>query len=528
MTLLKTDNNLIRDTLDKIKQVYKTYNLPFVIGYSGGKDSTLTTQLVFQALSELPRKDLKNDIYVITSDTLVETPPVINQITTNLKSIQKEAKKRGMPINTKLVRPLGSQTFWVNLIGRGYPSPNQTFRWCTDRMKIDPANRFIKDVVSEYGEVIMVLGVREGESNSRDRVLETHSVQGKELMKHTTLNNAFIFAPIKNFSVDDVWEYLLTEPSPWGADNQKLYELYANSNSSECPLVVDQETKQRAGSCGNSRLGCWTCTVVQKDKALTGFIESGEEWLRPLLQYRNWLTDIRDDRNMRMKRRTSGSIYFSRIQDKTDENENIFFVIPKKTKRDKLVINYNIDEEKYIDNLGKTWNIFNSEKEAKEYINSENINLSSDFDPRIIAKSHRGYFGQLGLGPFTMDARRTVLKKLLQTSKRLESEFELISTEELKKIRKIWIQLGDLEDSIQDIYFEVFNKHIDWQEDDQPLISKDDLEILRKLCEDQGVNFEIFKRTLNIEKKYYGNVFRRHAINEYSSLIKQDFLHIGE
>ena len=145
------ESDLIRDTKNKIKRVYKMDNKPWVIGYSGGKDSTTVTQLIFETLSEMDKDDLVKPVYVISSDTLVETPIVIAKTIETLNLIKSKAKELELPITTHLIRPESSKSFWSNLIGRGYPAPNQTFRWCTDRLKIDPANRFIMDKVSEFG-----------------------------------------------------------------------------------------------------------------------------------------------------------------------------------------------------------------------------------------------------------------------------------------------------------------------------------------------------------------------------------------
>ena len=196
----------------------------------------------------------------------------------------------------------------VNLIGRGYPAPYTRFRWCTDRMKIRPANKFVLDKVAEYGEVIMVLGVRKGESATRDQVLSLHSIQNSLLLQHSTLPNAFVYAPIVDFSLNDVWFYLLNIPSPWNNDNKELITLYRNSNAQgECPLVVDETTP----SCGNSRFGCWTCTVVTKDKAMEGLIDSGEDWMIPLLEFRDFLAKTQDPERkpeIREHRRRNGQI----------------------------------------------------------------------------------------------------------------------------------------------------------------------------------------------------------------------------
>jgi len=518
------NNDLIELSKENIKNVYKENDTPWVVGYSGGKDSTVVCQLVFESLKELKKEELTKDIYIISSDTLVETPPVIDQIVSNLNQMQKTAEEHNLPIKTEIVKPLPEQSFWSNIIGRGYPSPNQTFRWCTDRMKIDPANRFIRSTVSQFGKAIMVLGVREGESHSRDRVLNAHAIEGKKLMRHSTLNNAYIFAPIKAFTTDDVWNYLLNYDSPWGADNTKLYELYADSNSTECPLVVDEETKERAGSCGNSRFGCWTCTVVEEDKALSGFIENGEEWLRPLLRFRNWLAKIRDDRTMRMKRRTSGGIYFSPIV-RINESK---LIVPKKSRRDQIVIEKKKNNQ-WLDQKNQEWRVFDSKKEAERHIRENGLSLESSEDFRIIARINDSGYGQLGLGPFTMEARKTILRKLLELQRDWDNkDFKLINEDELFEIRRIWLEHTDMEDSVQRIYEEVMGEPLFWESDDIPLFNQKQLEELRELCEKHDVDFTLYKNLINVEKKYLGNIVRRKPVKEIARLLTMDYLHMGE
>lgn len=296
------------DIHKEIQQVYLKNARPWVIGYSGGKDSTTALQLVWYALKELSPKERKYPVYVISSDTLVETPVIVSYITGTLDRLEAVAREENMPFHTDIVRPKITDTFWVNLIGKGYPAPYSKFRWCTDRMKIKPANKFILDKVAEYGEVIMVLGVRKGESTTRDQVLSMHSIKDSPLMRHTTLPNAFVYAPIVDFGLNDVWLYLLNTPSPWNNNNKELVTLYRNSNAQgECPLVVDETTP----SCGNSRFGCWTCTVVTKDKSMEGLIDSGEDWMLPLLEYRDFLAETQAPENKpewREHRRRNGQV----------------------------------------------------------------------------------------------------------------------------------------------------------------------------------------------------------------------------
>src|SRR3954447_10931604 len=77
------------------------------------------------------------------------------------------AREQGLPLTPHKLTPDVEDSFWVNLIGRGYPAPRQKFRWCTERLKIRPSNKFIRDMVRQYGEAILVLGPRKAESQAR-------------------------------------------------------------------------------------------------------------------------------------------------------------------------------------------------------------------------------------------------------------------------------------------------------------------------------------------------------------------------
>lgn len=291
----------------QIQDVYLSDSRPWVVGYSGGKDSTTALQLIWYALEELPPEQRQKPVYVITSDTLVETPVIVDYITSTLEKIERVATESGMPFQTHVVKPRIDQTFWVNLIGKGYSAPYSKFRWCTDRMKIQPANRFILEKVADYGEVVLILGVRKGESTTRDQVLSLHQIKGSRLSRHTSLPNAFVYTPIVDFGLNDVWVYLFQVPSPWGNDNKKLFAMYRNANAGECPLVVDETTP----SCGNSRFGCWTCTVVAKDRSMEAMIDNGEDWMMPLLEFRDFLASTQEPEKkaeIREHRRRGGFI----------------------------------------------------------------------------------------------------------------------------------------------------------------------------------------------------------------------------
>lgn len=301
--LTKSD---IREVIDTIKGLYLADKIPWICGYSGGKDSTAVVQLVWEALSEIPIGQRHKTVHVISTDTLVESPVVALWATRSLNRMTAAAKADNLPIIPHRLTPTTANTFWVNLIGRGYPYPRRDFRWCTDRMKIDPSNRFIKEILDAESEAILVLGTRKAESATRKAVMEGY--EKKRYREHLSPNgsfpNSYIFTPIENWSNDNVWQFLMQHDNPWGHSNKDLLSMYSGASADgECPLVIDTSTP----SCGNSRFGCWVCTMVTEDKSMAAMIQNDEEksWMLPMLEFRNeiagdWQTD-RDRRDFRRK-----------------------------------------------------------------------------------------------------------------------------------------------------------------------------------------------------------------------------------
>lgn len=280
-------------------------NRPWIIGFSGGKDSTAMLQLVWLAIKQVPVELRKRDVYVICNDTLVENPIIVDYVNTVLKKIEIAAVEQDIPIKVKITRPRLEDSFWVNIIGRGYPVPNNVFRWCTDKMKVKPTARFITEQVAEDGEAIVLIGTRKAESATRARSIKKHEIRGKRLTNHTHQANTYVYSPIRELQLEEVWYIINTMTSPWGADNSQLYQIYmdASADDYECPTVV---TDKSHSSCGQSRFGCWTCTVVKEDKSMTALVNKGLEWLDPLLQLRASMVDERNISKNRMTVRRNG------------------------------------------------------------------------------------------------------------------------------------------------------------------------------------------------------------------------------
>ncbi len=279
---------------------------PWIVGFSGGKDSTVLLQMVWQAISGIPIQLRTREIHVVCNDTLVENPLIAFYVKGVLELIQQAAKDQSLPIFVHRTIPRLEHSFWFNLIGYGYPAPNSMFRWCTERLKIKPTKRFLEEALEDHQEAIVLLGSRSDESQTRAATLKRHEIKGSRLTRHGQERNTWVYAPIKHLSTEEIWGYINTTKSPWGGSNDELFQLYADASADdyECPTVV---TNKNHKSCGQSRFGCWVCTVVKEDKSMSALIANGVGWMQPLLNLRNSLAENRNIPENRMRARRNGS-----------------------------------------------------------------------------------------------------------------------------------------------------------------------------------------------------------------------------
>lgn len=404
---------------EEMRMVYLHDQRPWMIGYSGGKDSTLMCQLVFEMIEDLPAHMRTKKVYIVTSDTMVENPIVKAYMHKMNKAINKANQERQLNIEAHMLYPEVHNTFWSLVIGLGYPTPEPPgFRWCTDRLKINPSNAFTYNTIKKDGEIVILLGVRKAESSARSRSISSREIEGKLLTPHDQIAKAYVYSPLSNVRNENVWEYLLAGDgmSPWGTDNKYLYSLYQGENLGEEDSVVGQVNKDNMKVTGNSRFGCWICTMVKEDKSLKNFIEHGATELIPLRDFRNWLVELRGDRNARDYRRRNGSVY-----------------------------------------------------------------LMSN--------------GEYGRGPFTMEARQEILRRLLKLE--VETGFELITIPELKAIDKMWEDEGDLtRRALVEIYYEVKGERLPWDQYRQAKYSSTDIKLIEELCEKHDVPFELMSKLM--------------------------------
>ncbi len=292
-----------RDIRNTLSQFYLEDDRPWLVGFSGGKDSTMLASLIFDAVLSIPAAQRKKPVSVLCTDTRVEIPAIVEMVEGTLARMHKFSQQNGLSVEVNLLRPPPEQSFWVNVIGRGYPPPNRTFRWCTQRLKIDPVTVFVNQRLGHWSEAILHLGARRAESSTRAQTMAGREIRNG-LHRHPDLPRVWVSNPIEFLTTEEVWAYLLQKPNPWGGDNRPLYRLYTNASDGECPIQIDTSTP----SCGYSRFGCWTCTVVERDKTSEGLLASGDERMEHLIKFRETLLEFRNpDKGWRDSRRMNGN-----------------------------------------------------------------------------------------------------------------------------------------------------------------------------------------------------------------------------
>lgn len=267
----------------------------WAVAYSGGKDSTAllttTVDLILSGRVPKPRK-----LYVLYGDTRMELPPL-------------QAAAMGMMerlrqydwIDARVVMAPMDQRYFVYMLGRGVPPPNNnTLRWCTAQIKVEPMEAELRRVASEStGKPLMLIGIRIGESAQRDaRIAIACSRNGAECGQgwyQRDLPDAVCdkLSPILHWRTCLVWDWL----SVGGDVTTGEFE---NSFLEQTSLVADAYGLAADGSSdeNGTRTGCVGCPLASDDVALRNLCKI-ERWryLSPLMELRPIYRELREPRN---------------------------------------------------------------------------------------------------------------------------------------------------------------------------------------------------------------------------------------
>lgn len=270
----------------------------WIIAYSGGKDSTAALKIVIAAANKIRENDIK--ITLIYCDTGVENPTLDRHVKSIMSGIEIEFSKFKNSYQIKILKAPVQDRFFVRIVGRGYPPPTNSFRWCTNGLRIRPVSQFIQ--AQDPSNTVVVLGIRRNESVQRDRTIDKQP-SGRWQKQREGNKNYDLFLPIIDLGVAEVWDAVFWLDNPKAINPDTLLALYQEA-SGECPIIKSPD----APPCASGRFGCWTCTVVRQDKSAQKLIEAGYDTLKPYLEFRNWLSEIRNDPAARWQNRRNGSV----------------------------------------------------------------------------------------------------------------------------------------------------------------------------------------------------------------------------
>ena len=215
--------SVYQDIKTNLRELYLEDQRPWLLGFSGGKDSTMLAALLFDAILSVPTEQRKKPVSILCTDTRVEIPAIVEMIENTLARMHKCSQQSHLNVEVRLLKPPPEQSFWVNIIGRGYPPPRRNFRWCTQRMKIDPVTEFVNQRLGHWGEAILHLGARREESSTRAQTMAGRKTRNG-LRRHPDLPRVWVSNPIEFLTTEEVWAYLLQNANPWGGDNRTLIQ----------------------------------------------------------------------------------------------------------------------------------------------------------------------------------------------------------------------------------------------------------------------------------------------------------------
>lgn len=290
LTMFEGQRLTLADSRDLTRQSLIAYGFDYrhwAIAFSGGKDST---NLVAEVIGNIERGDVPRpaSLTVLYADTRQELPP----LQLGAMKMLDEVRRRGF--NARVVVPKLDDRYWVYVLGRGVPPPNNnTLRWCTPQLKVEPMTHALAGLRDEVGEkFLMLTGVRVGESAARDqRIALSCGRNGGEcgqgwFQETTPAAVADTLAPILHWRVCHVWDNLMFHAPGDGWPTSLVAEVYGGEEAEEL----------------NARTGCIGCALAEQDKALD-YILGLPQWayLAPLKQVRPLNRELRSFRLRKQK-----------------------------------------------------------------------------------------------------------------------------------------------------------------------------------------------------------------------------------
>jgi DNA sulfur modification protein DndC len=280
----------LQDSIDLTRQSLLAHAASYrhwAIAFSGGKDSTALVTVVI-SLIERGEVPAPASLTVLYADTRQELPPLHH----SAMQVLSEVRRRGW--DTRIVVPPLDDRYWVYVLGRGVPPPNNnTLRWCTPQLKVEPMAAALASLRDQHGKkFLMLTGVRIGESAVRDeRIALSCGKNGGEcgqgwFQETTPAAVADTLAPLLHWRVCHVWDHLMLHAPGDGWPTALVAEVYGGDEATEL----------------NARTGCIGCALAERDLALDHLLTLSQwSYLAPLKRVRPLNRELREFRHRKQK-----------------------------------------------------------------------------------------------------------------------------------------------------------------------------------------------------------------------------------
>lgn len=277
------------------------------LSYSSGKDSSAMVNVALNAaLNILRDTGTCPALYVLHSDTGVESPVVRSLADKELARMRTFATRHGLPLHIHVTQPSLNSGFAMRVIsGRALPSFPNTNGDCTISLKIQPLTRCRKQIAYQATEngnsTVTCIGTRADESTARS--INTAARGETDFDTWFGPEGDERLSPLLQWSSDDVWTYLGEAAAglyPAYSDFRELMEFYADAGGSSCIIVADMRSAANSRPCG-ARSGCFTC-LRTKDRSAEQMIRQNParyDYLVPLLEFRNYFEATQWDFSLR-------------------------------------------------------------------------------------------------------------------------------------------------------------------------------------------------------------------------------------
>lgn len=293
----------VEKTINTIKQYFLQH---YILSASvSGKDSFCVAHCAVEALKRAKEEDPSvGPLYISTVDTTIDNFEIMSFLHDCHNELVQYGELHQLPIISNMIRPKVHIRPLVQYCGKGTilrTMTNQSKRrQCASDWKITPLINSFKELKEKHqtDKIISLSGSRDQESASRAKFL---AIRNESIDVLTKTDMGYKLAPIKNFSLNDVWGLInkIDNGEIESSCENLTHDLrknYSSGNGGTCDLLAGESFKN-SKPC-STRFGCTLCSLVPEDRSLMNQIKTSYKtygYMSGILKLRNYMYNTLND-----------------------------------------------------------------------------------------------------------------------------------------------------------------------------------------------------------------------------------------